>query len=88
MLSNGVVLNGVAYNVVPGSDKKELRKRLPKQARGAHDHPHRDRTVLGRTRASRRRGHIGRSRQGRAHRSGEDGTLAVSPLLERSMGAA
>ena len=28
MLSNDVVLNGVAYNVVPGSDKKGLRKRL------------------------------------------------------------
>jgi hypothetical protein len=28
MLSNNVVLNGVAYNVVPGSDKKALRKRL------------------------------------------------------------
>ena len=28
MLCNDVVLNGVAYNVVPGSDKKALRKRL------------------------------------------------------------
>src|SRR5215218_7754987 len=77
MLSNNVVLNGVAYNVVPGSAKKGLRKRLPKRAHGSHDHPQRDRTVLGRTRAIRRRRHVGHSRLGRAHRSGEDGTLVV-----------